>query len=239
MLQSSSTIGSAMASQGVANGLKKMGVMFDFFKNLGKLHFTVIDYGQGVVKFRCSKNLPLGEKVEGIADLPDGQKMELQIQLVQRTGGAYSGRVLGPKPGVAILEKLFLADISKGKEQMFYKLDSDDPTHHMRTYAVRSRHLPNFRALTSEVSMSEATLVLHGQVQEGLQLTLHLDLDDPQAPPIDIEAKVDWCKQRDDKFWVARLSVISISDEQKPILKQFLADLKGRRPGSASTLDHG
>lgn len=211
--------------------------MFDFLKNLGKTHFTVVHYGQGVVKFRCGKSLPLGDTVEGIADLPNKIHCELQVQVVQRTNEGYVGRVLGPKTSVDEMEKIFLADISQEKEQMFYKVEGEDFTHHMRTYKVRSRSLPNYRALTSEVSMSEATLVLDGKVEPGLELTLFMDLDDTGMDPINIQAKVDWCKQRDDKFWIAHLKVLGIQEDQIGLLKQFLADLKGRKPGSASTLD--
>lgn len=213
--------------------------MFDFLKNLGKAHFSVFDYGQGIIKFRCSKGLQLGQTVEGIADLPQKKHVDLEIQVVQKLPEGYAARVLGPKESVAVIEQIFLASISGEKEQMYYKLDANDPTHHMRTYAVRSKSLPNFRALTSEVSMEEATLVLDGEVKAGLELTLHLDLDDPQLPPINIEARVDWCKQRDDKYWVAHLTVISMNEDEKPKLKQFLANLKDRKPGSASVLDTG
>lgn len=213
--------------------------MFDFLKNLGKAHFAVFEYGQGIVKFRCSKGLQLGQTVEGVADLPGKKHVDLEVQVVQRIQGGYAARVLGPKESLAEIEKIFLASISGEKEQMYYKLNESDPTHHMRTYAVRSKSLPNFRALTSEVSMEDATLVLDGPVQEGLELTLHMDLDDPQLPPINIEARVEWCKQRDDKFWVAHLQVVSISDHDAPLLKQFLANLKNRKPNSASVLDQG
>jgi len=207
--------------------------MFEFLKNLGKPHFIVQDYGSGVVRSRAGKSLKVGETIEGIADFPNG--MDLQVQVVER-GPEYAGKVLGPKETVEMLEKSFLHLLADEKAQMYYKVDPEEATHHMRTYAVRSRSLPNFRALTSEVSMEEATLVLDGQVQEGVEMTLQMDLDDPGLPPIDLEAKVDWCKQRDDKFWVAHLT---ITEAQRPVLKQFLADLKERRPGSASTLDRG
>ncbi len=213
--------------------------MFDFLKNLGKAHFSVFDYGQGIVKFRCSKGLQLGQTVEGVADLPNKKHVDLEVQVVQRLPEGYAARVLGPKESLVEIEQIFLASISGEKEQMYYKLDENDPTHHMRTYAVRSKSLPNFRALTSEVSMEEATLVLDGEVKAGLELTLHMDLDDPQLPPINIEAKVDWCKQRDDKFWVAHLRVLSIPENERPKLKQFLANLKDRTPNSASVLDQG
>lgn len=213
--------------------------MFEFLKNLGKTHFSVFDYGQGIVKFRCSKGLQLGQTLEGIADLPNRRHVDLEIQVVQRLSEGYAARVLGPKGSLSEIEQLFLADIGGEKEQMFYKLDESDPTHHMRTYAVRSKGLPNFRALTSEISMESATLVLDGPVNEGAEMTLHMDLDDPQLPPVNIEAKVDWCKQRDDKFWVAHLSVLYIADGAKSQLKQFLANLKNRTPNSASVLDQG
>lgn len=213
--------------------------MFDFLKNMGKAHFSVFDYGQGIVKFRCSKGLQLGQTLEGVADLPNKVHVDLEVQIVQKLPEGYAAKVLGPKESLAEIEKVFLATISGQKEQMYYKLDENDPTHHMRTYAVRSKSLPNYRALTSEVSMEEATLVLDGQVQAGLELTLHMDLDDPQLPPINLEARVDWCKQRDDKFWVAHLSILSIPEAEKPKLKEFLANLKDRKPGSASVLDAG
>lgn len=212
--------------------------MFEFLKNLGKPHLIVQDYGSGVVRFRAGKSLKVGETIEGIADFPNGKRMDLQVQVVQR-GPEYAGKVLGPKETVEMLEQSFLPHLGDEKEQMYYKVGSEEATHHMRTYAVRSRSLPNFRALTSEVSMEEATLVLDGQVQEGVEMTLQMDLDDPGLPPISLEAKVEWCKQRDDRFWVAHLAITSISEAQRPVLKQFLADLKERRPGSASTLDRG
>lgn len=216
-----------------------MAIMFDFLKNLGKTHFSIVDYGQGIIKFRCSKGLQLGQTIEGIADLPNRRHVDLEVQVVQKIPEGYAARVLGPKNSLSEIEQLFLATISGEKEQMYYKLDESDPTHHIRTYSVRSKGLPNFRALTSEISMEDATLVLDGAVKEGAEMTLHMDLDDPQLPPINIEAKVDWCKQRDDKYWVAHLSVLYIKDQEKTMLKQFLANLKNRAPNSASVLDQG
>ena len=67
--------------------------MFDFLKTMTAPHFSVVDYGEGLVYFRCSKKLSLAETVAGYAVLPGGEKHPLCVQVVQRrSDGIYLGR---------------------------------------------------------------------------------------------------------------------------------------------------
>jgi len=200
--------------------------MFDFLKTMTAPHFSVVDYGEGLVYFRCSKKLSLAETVAGYAVLPGGEKHALCVQVVQRrSDGIYLGRPTEATPGVVALEKHFLPDAHKPKEQMFYKIDPEESTRHLRTYSLRSEGFPGFKGMTAELSTEGCKVVLSGSIPDGTALTMFLDLADEQ-PPIRIRGEVQWSKQRDKKAWVVQLKFTEMDDEQKSFMRFHLAGLK-------------
>lgn len=205
--------------------------MFEFLKHLTRSCFAALDYGQGMVHIQTGKKLQLGTELDTELKLPFNQRCQVHLRVMERIPGGYRAHVLGPKPSIELLEKTFLPDPNKPKEQIFYKFNPEDSTHHVRTYVVRSQAFTNYRGVTVELSMSGATLLLDGPVAENQEIPMQLDLDDPEIPaPLNLQGTVAWCKQRDPKTWVASVKLHSLDNKQSELLKAFLTELKYRRP---------
>ena len=203
--------------------------MFDFVRKLTTPSIDVIRYGEGVLKFRAGRNFALGTTFDVIARLPNGKKVDLQVQVVQHLpDGTLAGRPLGPAPSVEVLEKLFLPDPRASKEQMYYKTNPDDSTQHVRSYAMRSAAFKRFKGITAEISLSGAKVYLDGPVEEQKVIQVEVDLDDVELPPFPVQCLVEWCKQRDERTWVASLEFQNLSEEKQRDLKAFLDDQKDR-----------
>lgn len=204
----------------------------DFLKKLTKPTFYLAKYGQGIAHFRCKKSLKVGSEAEGTAILPGGARCDLIMQIVDGQGDAYAGKPVGPPASVTLLEKTFLPDVREAKDQMFYKPSPESMTRHMRSYAVHSRAFHNFKGLTAEISREGAMVILTGPVEPGIDIQVRLALDDDDVEPMELEATVEWCQQRDDKTWVSSLEFKPLSSDQDAILAKFLSELKYRLPGS-------
>lgn len=208
----------------------------DFLRRLTNTTFQVTGYGQGVVQFTCSKSLKLGTGVDGLATLPGGARCDLSVRVEDGQGGSYAGTVLGPPEAVTLLEKTFLPHERDSKSQMFYKVDEEAMTRHARTYAMRCRDFPNYKGMTAELSRDGALVILTGPVQAGLETQVVIDLDDSDIEPFTVDAKIEWCMQREEKAWVADVSFHPLTPEIDEMLKTFLEKLKNRAPGSRNAL---
>lgn len=193
-------------------------------------------FAQGVLRCYCSKSLALGQEIETQIKLPDGSKAPAVVCLVQKDRGNYSARVVGPESTIDLLNQHFLPEANRQIGEMHYKADPSDGTHHMRTYAIRSPRFPNFKAVTVDVTVHGAMVLLDGSVEVGIVVPVELDLDDTDLESLKFSAKVEWCRQRDDKVWVAQLEFLDMRPQQQDTLKTFLADLKNRAPGSRTVL---
>lgn len=203
----------------------------DFLKKLTAPGFQVQGYGQGLVQFKCSKALKPGISIDGLASLPGGVRCDLTVSVTEVQAGVYTAQVQGPKESITLLEKIFLPSSQQQKQQMFYKPNEDDLTRHARTYSIRSRDFPGFKGSTAELSRAGALVMLGGDLAQGKELLVQIDLDDTDLPPIPVEASVDWCAQRDQKTWIASLTFKSLPAEQDTLLAEFLEGLKFRNPG--------
>ena len=147
-------------------------------------------------------------------------------------GKVYTAQVNGPKDALTLLERTFLPDGRVSKEQMFYKLAQDDPTRHARTYSMRSKSFHNFKGVTAEISRRGAIVILTGPIESGIEINVQVDLDDDDLQPMDLEAVVEWCTQRDLKSWIASLDFKPLTSEKDQVMQDFLEELKYRVPGS-------
>jgi hypothetical protein len=204
----------------------------DFLKKLTAPGFQVTGYGQGIVNFKCSKNLKQGATVDGVASLPGGVRCDLTVTIDFAAQGSYTAKVSGPAASLTLLEKVFLPRGDSLKAQMYYKPNEDDMTRHARTYAVRCRDFHNFKGTTAELSRAGALVMLTGPIDQDKEISLQIDLDDTDLQPMGVEATVDWCTRRDEKTWIASLTFKPLSQENDTILNAFLAELKFRVPGT-------
>lgn len=190
------------------------------------MQLVLIDYGEGLLHFKPKGRAGIGEVIKGYGALPNGEKLKLVVHVLQRKpDGVYLGRVDEPQDSIDKLEQTFLPDPTKSKEQMFYKPDPTQSTRHMRTYAIRSSDFPKFKGVTAELSVHSAKVILQGELPAGKVLQADLDLEDDRAP-LRFQARVEWCKQRDKRTWVASLELSNLSEEDERDLRYHLAALK-------------
>jgi c-di-GMP-binding flagellar brake protein YcgR len=75
----------------------------------------------------------------------------------------------------------------------------------------------------------DLTLELTEQIETGVSLFLVTDgIEDPDAEPLNIKAKVIWCSQRDDGGFSAGLRFSDLSVEGQTAIKGFLLQLQNR-----------
>lgn len=203
--------------------------MFGFLANLGTPTVNVAHYGEGLVHFKHGKRLGQAEQFHAYGKLPTGEKIPLVLEIMElRSNGIYLGKLIEPLESVAILEKAFLPDPNRPKEQMYYKVDPQRATSHMRSYTIRSESFANFKAITVEVSPEKGKVILQGPLQEGKVIGVHLDLPN-DMPAIKIKATVEWCKEKDKKTYVASLLFSEMREEDRTALRNHLTALKTHR----------
>lgn len=118
----------------------------------------------------------------------------------QLANGVYLGKQT-EKNSRTILEQAFLPNRRNSPVCSAYKTHDEADTTHLRCLPIRSARLPGFRAITAELSVEEAKVVLSGPLAEGSKLLCYLDLDDT-IPPLAIQATVEWCQLLGGAFFV-------------------------------------
>ena len=197
----------------------------DFLSKLTAPGLQVTGYAQGLIHFRCAKELQPNIEVEGQASLPGGVRCDLTVVVQQRTSGEYVAKAVGPPQSLTLLEKIFVP-APGAKEPMFYKPNDDDMTRHARTYVVRGGDLPNSKGATAELSRAGALVMLTGPLDAGKAIPLQIELDEVATIPV--EAIVEWCTQRDQKIWIASLHFKPLEPPHDAALANFLETLKKR-----------
>lgn len=89
-----------------------------------------------------------------------------------------------------------------------------------------SPELPNFRALSVDLSSGGIALELEGPITVGERLNFTLDLDLPDQKPVPLKCKVCWCRG-DDRSYLAGLQFVDLEPWVTPLLQQFQEWLNG------------
>ena len=89
-----------------------------------------------------------------------------------------------------------------------------------------SPSLPNFRALSDDVSQGGLKLETEDKLTPGARLKMSLDLDIPGQEPIPLTCRVVWCQSQGKKF-VVGLQFLDLEPWIPPLLQSFQAWLQG------------
>ena len=135
--------------------------------------------------------------------------------------GHYLGKITAPAEAATTAAEFF----AERAHQLYFKLD-DQPTHHLRSYVVRSPELPSFRAITRDLSLIEAHLIADGQMKIGARANLSLEVDDQQTPTLELKADVMSCEARPGGNYIIGFRFTESTDRTLQVLGRFLKRLK-------------
>lgn len=193
--------------------------MFGFFKS--KTSIELLGLEDGLARFRANKKLQPGTNVEAEALLPHKHRYAVRLRVLEALPGSlYQGR-LGP-PDVA---EIVAEDYARATHQLHYK-GTDEPTHHIRRYPVRGRELPNFKGVTTDLSMAKARLELDAPLPLGKTLDLTLELDDHRLPQVGVRCEVISCGPLPLGKTEVGVRWILLDPRHEPMLEAYLKRLK-------------
>lgn len=99
------------------------------------------------------------------------------------------------------------------------------PRTHARLRAL-SPSLPNFRALSVDVSQGGLKLETEAYVTPGSRIEMSLDLDIPEQEPVPLNCRVVWCQEFGKTFQVG-LEFVNLEPWVAPLLESFQSWLEG------------
>ncbi|MBN9417253.1 MAG: PilZ domain-containing protein [Candidatus Eremiobacteraeota bacterium] len=176
--------------------------------------------------FACGQSLAPGREHQVKASLPDGQALQMTITVVKRAADRYTAQVLYPPLAINALVRCFPPPPPQASGELHYKEAPGAFTTHVRTFAIRSKDLPNFKATSAELSLEGTRAVLDGPIEAGQELTIELEVDHSEMSSLKIRCKVAWCSQRDRTSHVAYLEFLDLDSQQTHELGGYLAGLK-------------
>lgn len=89
-----------------------------------------------------------------------------------------------------------------------------------------SPELPNFRALSLDLSQGGMKLETEAHLMPGTRISMTIDLDLPEQKPVPLRARVVWCRSIGRSYEVG-LQFLDLEPWVPPLLEQFQAWLEG------------
>ena len=123
--------------------------------------------------------------------------------------------------------------ITDGAEQLSYPQVPSAAERYSRVFPrtnarlrALSPALPNFRALSIDVSQGGLKLETEDKLTPGARIKMDLDLDIPDQEPVPLNCRVVWC-QATGKTYTVGLQFIDLEPWIPPLLKSFQSWLEG------------
>lgn len=156
----------------------------------------LVDLKEGQLTFRSNRNYAKGKDVDVRLMLPpgSGKIANLRVKILscrklEKGGLLYSAKVIG---NVADAQGAPVHDPAMRKA-----------ARHNVGVRVMSRQLPGYKALTVDLSRTGMQLEIDKPIESGGVIGLNLEFDRVDLPPMEVDAKVVWCRPhptRDDRF---------------------------------------
>ena len=199
--------------------------MLSFLRNLFAPKVSVVGYRGDALTFTCGRRLLVGREHGITASLPNGENIQMTVAVLAGQGENYKGRVVSPPLAINALVRCFPApkDVPLS---LHYKETPCAFTTHVRTFAIRSKDLPNYKATSAELSLEGTKAIVDGPMQVGQELTIELEVDHDEMATLKIRCQVGWCSQRDRTSHVAFLEFLDLEPDQAAQLGSYLASLK-------------
>lgn len=199
--------------------------MLNFLRRLFTPAVSVVGYRGDALTFTCGRRLAVGRELPVRASLPNGETIQVTVAVLAGSGQNYKGRVISPPLAINALVRCF-PQPKESPVQLHFKEAPGAFTTHVRTFAIRSKDLPNFKATSAELSLEGTKAILDGPMQPGQELTIELEVDHDEMASLKIHCKVGWCSQRDRTSHVAFLEFLDLDDKQAEQLGGYLTSLK-------------
>jgi len=123
--------------------------------------------------------------------------------------------------------------VTEGAEQLSYPQVPQGAERYSRVFSrtnarlrALSPALPNFRALSIDVSQGGLKLETEDELTPGARIKMTLDLDIPDQEPVPLLCRVVWC-QPTGKSYTVGLQFVDLEPWVPPLLKSFQAWLEG------------
>ena len=104
------------------------------------------------------------------------------------------------------------------------KLDIDRREHPRLPKVVRvtSQYFPGFAGTTEDISLSGVRVETTGPLEVGPDITLSIELDDPQLPPLRVSADVAWTGQKVDGKFQSGLRFVYLENELQRTIRRYI-----------------
>ena len=166
-----------------------------------------LNYDDGLLVFRSPKMLK-----------PETQKVKLRLSF-----GVVTAYIVLQSYDEA--EKAYRAQMLN-YEVVLDNLDSNRRAEVRlpRRYRASSQDFPGYNGTTEDISVSGARVATTGPLEKDLEISLTIELDDPELPPMSILADVKWTARRVDEGYHSGLKFLGLDRNQLKALDRFIAE---------------
>lgn len=183
--------------------------MATVFEQIKGLLFTpeveFVDYSDGLLVFRTAKKLR-----------PECDKVKLRmsfgvvtafivLQSWEQETGCYRAELLNYE---VVLDHL------DGERRNEVRLP--------RVFRATSPELPGYTATTEDISIRGARLATSAALEKRLEISLRVELDDPELPPMNFLADVKWTAKRVDEGYHSGLEFVGLERSQSRLLDRYI-----------------
>ncbi|MBI3927055.1 MAG: PilZ domain-containing protein [Armatimonadetes bacterium] len=144
----------------------------------------VVDYSEGMVTFRPRARLQPGTVTVRARVGNHVIRAVVRVERYMAAEKLHQGQLLGPVQARTLLQAAFPGD------------PAEEPDRVRRVLRVLSRQLPGFRASSVWISRDGVLLQADGEVPEGTELNLAVELDDNSHEPLRLVGVVRQCRPR-------------------------------------------
>ena len=166
-----------------------------------------VDYDDGLLVFQSPKSLK-----------PETQKVKLRLsfgvvtafivlQSYDEAAGTYRAQMLNYE---VVLDNL------QSNRRAEVRLP--------RRFRVSSPDFPGYAGTTEDISTQGARVATTGPLEKDLEISLKIELDDPELPPMSMLADVKWTARRLDEGYHSGLKFLGLDRNQLKTLDRFIAE---------------
>lgn len=111
-----------------------------------------------------------------------------------------------------------------GQETLLDALDDERRENPRLPKVVRctSPHFPGFSGTTEDISVSGARVTTSGLLEITHDITLKIELDDPELPPLSTYADVAWSAKKHDETFHSGLRFQGMSKDMHQIIRRYI-----------------
>jgi hypothetical protein len=93
-----------------------------------------------------------------------------------------------------------------------------------RVMRVTSPELPGYAGTTEDISLKGARVATTGPLEKDLEISLKIELDDPEIPPMSVLADVRWTARRLDEGYHSGLQFLGLDRNQKRTIERYVSE---------------